>query len=76
MEKKRILIVEDHTILREGLKSLLTTNPDIEIVGEAGDGREAIYLVEKLIPGPGNDGSVHAAHGRHGSHSGNQTALA
>ena len=50
MEKKKILIVEDHTILREGLKSLLTTNPDIEIAGEAGDGREAVYLVEKLTP--------------------------
>jgi DNA-binding NarL/FixJ family response regulator len=50
MEKKRILIVEDHTILREGLKALLTTNPDIEIAGEAGDGREAIWLVEKLDP--------------------------
>jgi two-component system response regulator NreC len=50
MEKKKILIVEDHTILREGLKSLLSTNPELEIVGEAGDGREAIYLVEKLTP--------------------------
>jgi two-component system response regulator NreC len=50
MEKRRILIVEDHTILREGLKALLTTNPDIEIAGEAGDGREAIWLVEKLDP--------------------------
>ena len=50
MEKKKILIVEDHTILREGLKALLTTNPDIEIAGEAGDGREAICLVEKLDP--------------------------
>jgi two-component system, NarL family, response regulator NreC len=50
MEKKKILIVEDHTILREGLKALLTTNPDIEIAGEAGDGREAIWLVEKLDP--------------------------
>ena len=50
MEKKKILIVEDHTILREGLKSLLSTNPEIEIAGEAGDGREAIWLVEKLNP--------------------------
>jgi len=48
--KKRIIIVEDHTILREGLKALLTTNPDIEIAGEAGDGREAMWLVEKLNP--------------------------
>jgi len=50
VEKKKILIVEDHTILREGLKSLLSTNPEIEIAGEAGDGREAIWLVEKLNP--------------------------
>ena len=50
MEKKKILIVEDHTILREGLKALLTTNSDIEIAGEAGDGREAMWLVEKLNP--------------------------
>jgi len=50
VEKKKILIVEDHTILREGLKVLLTTNPEIEIAGEAGDGREAIWLVEKLNP--------------------------
>jgi DNA-binding NarL/FixJ family response regulator len=50
MEKKKIVIAEDHTILREGLKALLTTNPEIEIVGEAEDGREAIWLVEKLDP--------------------------
>jgi DNA-binding NarL/FixJ family response regulator len=50
MEKKRLVIAEDHTILREGLKALLSTHPGIEIVGEAGDGREAIRLVEKLDP--------------------------
>jgi DNA-binding NarL/FixJ family response regulator len=50
MEKKKILIVEDHTILREGLKALLITNPEFEIAGEAGDGLEAIWLVEKLNP--------------------------
>ena len=50
MGKKKLVIAEDHTILREGLKALLTTHPDIEIVGEAADGREAIRLVEKLDP--------------------------
>ena len=50
MERKKIIIAEDHTILREGLKALLTINPEIEIVGEAEDGREAIRLVEKLDP--------------------------
>jgi two-component system response regulator NreC len=48
--KYRIVIAEDHTILREGLKSLLSSNPEFEVVGEAEDGREAIRCVEKLKP--------------------------
>ena len=48
--KYRIVIVEDHTILREGLRALLSSNPDFEIVGEAEDGRQAIRWVEKLKP--------------------------
>ena len=51
MKKKyRILIAEDQTIVREGLRSLLSTNPEFEVVGEAADGREAIHLIEKLNP--------------------------
>ena len=49
-EKQRILIVEDHTILREGLKSLLSSHLDFEIVGEAGDGLEAIRAVDRVQP--------------------------
>jgi two-component system, NarL family, response regulator NreC len=49
-QKYRIVIVEDHTILREGLKVLLSQNPECEIVGEAQDGREAIRIVEKNKP--------------------------
>ena len=49
-KKYRIVIAEDHTILREGLRSLLSASPDFEIVGEAEDGREAIRCVEKLKP--------------------------
>jgi DNA-binding NarL/FixJ family response regulator len=48
--KKRIVIAEDHTILREGLRALLASQADLEVVGEAGDGREAIRCVEKLSP--------------------------
>jgi len=48
--KYRIVIAEDHTILREGLRALLSSNPDFEVVGEAQDGREAIRCVEKLKP--------------------------
>jgi DNA-binding NarL/FixJ family response regulator len=46
----RIVLVEDHTILREGLRALLSADPKFEIVGEADDGREAVRQVEKLIP--------------------------
>ena len=48
--KKTILIAEDHTILREGLRSLLNTDQDFEVAGEAEDGREAIRVAEKLMP--------------------------
>jgi DNA-binding NarL/FixJ family response regulator len=46
----RIVIAEDHTILREGLKALLSAHPDFEVIGEAGDGREALRCVETLKP--------------------------
>jgi len=48
--KSKIVLAEDHTILREGLKSLLSSSQDFEVIGEAGDGREAIRCVEKLKP--------------------------
>ena len=49
-EKHRIFIAEDHTIVREGLRSLLSSNYHFEIVGEAEDGREAIRGVEEHNP--------------------------
>ena len=49
-QKVRIVLVEDHTILREGLRALLSADPDFEIIGEAADGREAVRLVEKQGP--------------------------
>lgn len=48
--KKRILIAEDHTILREGLKALLSSDPGLEIAGEAQDGIEAVRKVNELNP--------------------------
>jgi len=48
--KSRIVIAEDHTILREGLRVLLSSHPDLEVVGEAVDGREAIRRVEEAAP--------------------------
>ena len=46
----KIVIAEDHTILREGLKALLNSDPQFDIIGEAADGREAVRRVEKLGP--------------------------
>jgi len=50
MAKIRVLIADDHAILREGLRALLSTTDDIEVVGEAADGREAIERVRALRP--------------------------
>ena len=49
-EKHKIVIAEDHTILREGLRALLSSAPDCRVVGEAEDGRKAIQRVEQLEP--------------------------
>jgi DNA-binding NarL/FixJ family response regulator len=49
-EKQRIVIAEDHTILREGLRALLTADPGFDVVGEAEDGRDAVRCVENHLP--------------------------
>jgi len=46
----RILLADDHAIIRQGLHSLLEKEADIEVVGEAADGREALELVRKTAP--------------------------
>jgi two-component system response regulator NreC len=46
----RVLLVDDHTLVRQGLRRLLETDHDIEVVGEAGDGRCAIELIDALVP--------------------------
>ncbi|MFD3660949.1 response regulator [Streptomyces sp. NPDC058659] len=61
----RILLCDDHVVVRAGLLALLGSTPDIEVVGEAGSGEEAVALAAKLKPdvvlmdlqlGPGIDG--------------------
>lgn len=46
----RILLVDDHTLFRSGLKALLSRQPDFEVVGEASDGLEGVKLTEQLKP--------------------------
>jgi two-component system, NarL family, response regulator NreC len=49
-QKIRILLADDHAVVRQGFKLILGAQPDMEIVGEAGNGREAVELAEKLRP--------------------------
>ena len=48
--KIRVLITDDHAIVRKGIRALLATEPDIEVVGEAGDGAEAVAQAQALKP--------------------------
>jgi DNA-binding NarL/FixJ family response regulator len=50
MKRITVLLAEDHTIVREGLRKMLELENDIEIVGEAQDGRQAFVLAKKLHP--------------------------
>ena len=49
-DRIRVIIADDHIIVRSGLRLLLEAEPDIDVVGEALDGREALNLVEKQLP--------------------------
>lgn len=46
----RVLLAEDHTLVRSGVKALLQHVPDMDVVGEAGDGRQAVALAAELLP--------------------------
>ena len=49
-KRTRVLVVDDHAIVRQGLRAILDTEPDIEVVGEAADGREAVRKTMALRP--------------------------
>ena len=46
----RILLADDHTVVRDGLRALLEKQPDMTVVGEAGDGRETVQLAGEQMP--------------------------
>lgn len=50
MRKVRILLADDHHVMRAGLRSLLECQPDLEVVGETGDGRQTVELAASLTP--------------------------
>ena len=51
MKRITVMLAEDHTIVREGFRRLIETEQDLEVVGEARNGREAVALAKKLRPG-------------------------
>ena len=50
MRKIKILVADDHALLRVGLNTMLNTQPDMTVVGEAGNGRDAVALAKELQP--------------------------
>jgi len=50
MKPIRVLLADDHTLVRAGIRGLVANLPDVEVVGEAGDGHEALRLAEALHP--------------------------
>jgi DNA-binding NarL/FixJ family response regulator len=50
MNPIRILLADDHAVVRQGFRAILAQQPDMTIVGEAGNGREVLALAEKTKP--------------------------
>src|SRR2546423_3697820 len=50
MKKISVLLVDDHTVVRQGLRALLSAEDDLDVIGEAENGRQAVLLAKKLLP--------------------------
>ena len=60
MKRITVLLADDHMIVREGIRNLLERDADLEVVGEAKEGREAVAMAKKLCPKRRADGYRHA----------------
>ena len=61
----RVLLADDQELVRDGFAMILDAQPDIEVVGEAADGAEAVALARRCTPDVVADGRPHARHRRH-----------
>ncbi|MGB9292038.1 MAG: response regulator, partial [Desulfobaccales bacterium] len=50
MSKYNIILAEDHVLMRKGIKKIIQENPELKVVGEAGDGLELLQLLEESTP--------------------------
>lgn len=50
MKRVGVMVVDDHQVVREGIKALIAAQPDLEVVGEADNGRDALALIERFRP--------------------------
>src|ERR1051325_4348139 len=50
MQKIRVVLADDHTVVRQGFRSLLEQDKSIDVIGEAENGRDAVLMVKKLLP--------------------------
>jgi two-component sensor histidine kinase len=75
MKRITVLLAEDHMIVREGFRKLLGAEADLEVVGEAQTGRQAVEMTRKAAPRGGRDGHRDAAAQWVGSHAANSQGL-
>lgn len=50
MSKYRIILAEDHVLMRKGIKKILQENPELAVIGEASDGLELLHMLEESVP--------------------------
>ena len=60
----RVLLVDDQALVRAGFRMILDAEEDIEVVGEAADGEQAVFSAAEVQPGRDPDGRADAEHGR------------
>jgi len=71
----RVILADDHTLVRAGIRQLLEKLPEVTVVAEMGDGREAVAAIEKHRPNSGFNGHHHAGPQRSGGHGANRQAI-